>query len=735
MKKEPVSLLSRMFLKLGKWTFNLANYDEKTIHHILNYFQLAIDYDKNGSKTWHAWAMAHYEAISHYEALNQTKRVQVHLVPALKGLSKSIALSSQTFQDTLRLITLWWKYGALQEVESALQDAFNIINIDAWLLVIPQLIARIHAPNQSVRKMIQDLLISIGRAHPQALVYPITVAAKSQSSTRVSAAMNVVEKLYKYNPALMEQAQLVSHELIRVSIIWHEMWYDGCVEASHLNFEEHNPEGMIATFKPLHEILEKGPETPTEQSFFTSYGKELQEAHEFTKRWERNRRSSDLNQAWDLYSHVFRRLKKQLPSSLDLQHDSPKLQAVRDLELAIPGSYRPGEAVVQIKSFHPHFEVLFTKQRPKKFRINASDGSEYQMILKGHEDLRQDERVMQFFGLVNTLLANNYETNKDHHSIQKYSIVPLSPNSGLIGWVPHSDTLHQLIKEYRDARKILVNIEHRLMLQMAPNLDHLTLMQKVEVFQNALEQTAGQDLERILWLKSGSAEVWLERRTNYTRSLAVMSMVGHVLGLGDRHPANMMLDRTTAKVIHIDFGDCFEVAMHREKYPEKVPFRLTRMLINAMEVSGIEGTYRLTCESVMHLLRQNKESLMAVLEAFVYDPIINWRLLTASPSDLYRDTRQSKDPFNLGEEVVVSSGRDRRSNSQLPSFSSADSMPEILNRRALQVIKRVSRKLTGRDFGDGSEVLNVGDQVNKLIQQATSHDNLCQCFVGWCPFW
>eukprot|EP01119_Soliformovum_irregulare_P019909 TRINITY_DN6394_c0_g1_i1.p1 TRINITY_DN6394_c0_g1~~TRINITY_DN6394_c0_g1_i1.p1 ORF type:complete len:1896 (-),score=591.61 TRINITY_DN6394_c0_g1_i1:8-5695(-) len=275
MKKEPVSLLSRMFLKLGKWTFNLANYDEKTIHHILNYFQLAIDYDKNGSKTWHAWAMAHYEAISHYEALNQTKRVQVHLVPALKGLSKSIALSSQTFQDTLRLITLWWKYGALQEVESALQDAFNIINIDAWLLVIPQLIARIHAPNQSVRKMIQDLLISIGRAHPQALVYPITVAAKSQSSTRVSAAMNVVEKLYKYNPALMEQAQLVSHELIRVSIIWHEMWYDGCVEASHLNFEEHNPEGMIATFKPLHEILEKGPETPTEQSFFTSYGKEL----------------------------------------------------------------------------------------------------------------------------------------------------------------------------------------------------------------------------------------------------------------------------------------------------------------------------------------------------------------------------------------------------------------------------------------------------------------------------
>lgn len=29
-------------------------------------------------------------------------------------------------------------------------------------------------------------------------------------------------------------------------------------------------------------------------------------------------------------------------------------------------------------------------------------------------------------------------------------------------------------------------------------------------------------------------QVWFDRRTNYTRSLAVMSMVGYILGLGDR---------------------------------------------------------------------------------------------------------------------------------------------------------------------------------------------------------
>lgn len=61
------------------------------------------------------------------------------------------------------------------------------------------------------------------------------------------------------------------------------------------------------------------------------------------------------------------------------------------------------------------------------------------------------------------------------------------------------------------------------------------------------------------------------------------------IGLGDRHPSNLMLDRISGKVAHVDFGDCFEVAMHREKFPEKIPFRLTRMLVHAMEVTGIEG--------------------------------------------------------------------------------------------------------------------------------------------------
>ena len=443
----------------------------------------------------------------------------------------------------------------------------------------------------------------------------------------------------------------------------------------------------------------------------------------------------------------------------------------------MPGSYNPSLPVVRIAKVDSQLHVITSKQRPRKLCIKGSDGKDYMFLLKGflilfcksfyliivilgHEDLRQDERVMQLFGLVNTLLVGDPETSRRNLAIQRYSVIPLSPNSGLIGWVPHCDTLHTLIRDYREKKKILLNIEHRIMLRMAPDYDHLTLMQKVnnkilfhlililfifqvEVFEHALELSQGDDLTKLLWLKSPSSEVWFDRRTNYTRSLAVMSMVGYVLGLGDRHPSNLMLDRLSGKILHIDFGDCFEVAMTREKFPEKIPFRLTRMLINAMEVTGIEGTYRITCEKVMKVLRNNKDSLMAVLEAFVYDPLLNWRLVEGKKDNKKRyfidflyflvqtkvkhsengsivshdqELLEDDDVGAVGGTSVSSASKKPPTESlsvSSPQNSVGDTnpQPEMLNKKALAVVNRVRDKLTGKDF-DPNVTLDVPQQVN-----------------------
>lgn len=317
----------------------------------------------------------------------------------------------------------------------------------------------------------------------------------------------------------------------------------------------------------------------------------------------------------------------------------------------------------------------------------------------------------------------------------------------------------------------------------------------------------------MLWLRSPSSEVWLERRTTYSRSLALMSMVGYVLGLGDRHPANLMIDRLSGQVVHIDFGDCFDVAVLREKFPERVPFRLTRMLVNAMEVSGVEGTYRGVCESVLSVLRTNTDSVMTMLEAFVYDPLVNWEGMNTNEDTQKVGTKTERDAVGVSNTKLGSKAEQSKSEALKNAMETAiaqgsaedlkrqkgvnpidahrfevgessDSMQASgehgesenengvfktkLNERAVAVLARVREKLTGRDkiayrigsisghvssrrgnnneddFADNGELnrlledvepLDVATQVDNLVKEAMSHENLSQNWLGWCAYW
>jgi FKBP12-rapamycin complex-associated protein len=283
----------------------------------------------------------------------------------------SDCLSVSLSQDILRLLTLWFNHGAAAEVERALEEGFQHVSIDTWLVVIPQIIARIHSPSAPVRNLIHSLLIRIGRHHPQvkssqawclaarcsrvrrasshraifrfslspltgtgggsqALLYPLLVACKSQSAARRAAAMRVVDHLRQHSPVLVEQAQLVSQELIRVAILWHEMWHEALEEASRMYFGEQNVEGMLnvpsqthplgapktpsasskfflggmaaaQVLAPLHAIMERqGAETLQEISFVQAYGRELSEAHDWCNKYRRSRREAELNQVWGL---------------------------------------------------------------------------------------------------------------------------------------------------------------------------------------------------------------------------------------------------------------------------------------------------------------------------------------------------------------------------------------------------------------------------------------------------
>lgn len=418
-----------------------------------------------GYRAFHAWALLNFRIA---EQLNGSEDVvgrrqrtstppsglRNHVIAAVKGFRNAISLGTKRWtasvqQDLLNLLTCLFKYGELSDVASTINEGMETINLEAWLGVLPQLLARIHIRKPSVRSVLHPLLSRLGAAHPQALMYPLSVLLKSPVVERKSAAESLMTTLKSHSSALVEEALMVSSELIRVAILWLETWHEGLEDASRLYFGEGNVSGMLDLLLPLHEKLEKGAETQKEAEFIKSFGRDLSEAHAYVKeyvrlvasdggdvpsqasseessiQYDRARQSEEaetaMNKAWDIYYTVFRWINKQLPAltKLELVQCSPALSQARNLELGVPGSYRVDGSYVKIQQFIPSVQVITSKQRPRKITLRGSDGKDYMFLLKGHEDLRQDERVMQLFGLVNALLARDRQTKKHDLNIQR----------------------------------------------------------------------------------------------------------------------------------------------------------------------------------------------------------------------------------------------------------------------------------------------------------------------------
>lgn len=210
----------------------------------------------------------------------------------------------------------------------------------------------------------------------------------------------------------------------------------------------------------------------------------------------------------------------------------------------------------------------------------------------------------------------------------------------------------------------------------------------MDAFRAVYRIVPGVDLRAVFWERSANSEAWLGRRTCYTTSLAVMSVVGYVLGLGDRHPANIMVTRARGQVVHIDYGDCFEACQRRALLPEKVPFRLTRLLVNAMEACGACGLFQRAAEVTTRLLRNNRDSLMAVLQTFVHDPLLGWRAAAG--------------PSTPGRPGPSPAGQPLRGDDGLTGVSPTE------------VTRRIEDKLVGRDFA-GYPILSVEEQVQALV--------------------
>ncbi|XP_041660775.1 serine-protein kinase ATM isoform X2 [Cheilinus undulatus] len=415
---------------------------------------------------------------------------------------------------------------------------------------------------------------------------------------------------------------------------------------------------------------------------------------------------------------------KQEKRAIPIPADQP-IMKIKDLdEVAIPtmeirvdpsGCY---DNLVTVRSFLPHYHLAGGVNLPKILDCVGSDGKSRRQLVKGQDDLRQDAVMQQVFSMCSMLLQRNTDTRKRKLNIRRYKVVPFSQRSGVLEWCSGTVPIGEFLvdpskgahKRFRPQDWANLACRKKMMEAQRQPFDE-KLQVYSEVCRNFRPVFRYFCMERFL-----DPAVWMEKRLAYTRSVATSSIVGYIVGLGDRHIQNILIDEQTAELVHIDLGVAFEQGKILPT-PETVPFRLSRDIVDGMGITGVEGVFRRCCEKTMEVMRGSQEALLTIVEVLLYDPLFDWTMNPLKAFYLQHDEQQELNATlssTIGGEVMDN----QRKSSDSQSF----------NKVAERVLLRLQEKLKGVEEGT---VLSIGGQVNLLIQQAMDPKNLSRLFPGW----
>ncbi|KAJ8747586.1 hypothetical protein K2173_014542 [Erythroxylum novogranatense] len=377
------------------------------------------------------------------------------------------------------------------------------------------------------------------------------------------------------------------------------------------------------------------PETPHEMWFNEEYRERLKSA--ISKFKTAPTSVTALAEVWRPFHDIASSLASyQRKSSINLREVAPQLALLSSSDVPMPGLEKEVlasepesglaaslQGIVTIASFAEQVTILSTKTKPKKLVILGSDGEKYTYLLKGGEDLRLDARIMQLLHTLNSILRSSSATRTHRLGIRHYSVTPISGRAGLIQWVDNVISIYSIFKSWQNRVQLAQhsamapgNTKNSVPLpiprpsdmfygKIMPALKEMGIRRvisrrdwphdvKRKVLLDLMKEVPRQLLHQELWCASEGFKAFSSKLRRYAGSVAAMSMVGHILGLGDRHLDNILVDFCSGDVVHIDYNVCFDKGQ-RLKVPEIVPFRLTQMIEAALGLTGVEGTFRANC--------------------------------------------------------------------------------------------------------------------------------------------
>ncbi|KAJ2236096.1 hypothetical protein H4R99_003740 [Coemansia sp. RSA 1722] len=408
------------------------------------------------------------------------------------------------------------------------------------------------------------------------------------------------------------------------------------------------------------------------------------------------------------------RLIKNLPPNLPVLTAVPSTEAPRDY-MCVPF----------ISTFSEGYSLAGGINLPKITRILGSDGQRYKQLVKGRDDMRQDAVIQQLFSVINRFLRPAGDKTLDAGlslvgglQIRTYQVVPLTKRSGVLQWVentmPFGNWFREKEAKYRagaPGTAQLRSIVHNVHKEKA-----VTMQEKLEVFDHVCG-LAPPIFRFFFYEHFYHAQSWFEHRETYIRSAAVASIAGWVLGIGDRHLQNILIDQKTAEVVHIDLGIAFDLGKLLP-IPELVPFRLTREMIDGMGLLGLNGTFRHFCQVALDAMRQNARTVITILNVLKVDPLYIWSLI---PLRIHKKTMYVNN--YPGSNSVVSGYNEDNDVLYNEEAEAATGAAVEENKEAGRSIMHVGQRLNAPISAEG--------QVNELIQQATDPNLLSRMFEGW----
>lgn len=128
--------------------------------------------------------------------------------------------------------------------------------------------------------------------------------------------------------------------------------------------------------------------------------------------------------------------------------------------------------------------------------------------------------------------------------------------------------------------------------------------------------------EYIKNLSIGS-ESYLVNRNELMKDISVINLSSYILGIGDRHLGNFLLDTKCCSLVSIDFGCSFGFGSQLP-IPETIPIRLTPQLMNLFKPFDSKSVLELIMSEIMYCLSDERQLLLTVLDIFLKDPLMDW---------------------------------------------------------------------------------------------------------------